>query len=159
MNVKIAAALLLSPLMVHAQANTPAQPQAAMAPVLESSLVMPVGLMLSSASAANVPSADSGKIRVSTGVVEPKLIRTVPVQEDTISANGLVTREREAVVSMVVDATGKPSELKIVRSAGADLDRNILDAVSQYRYKPGTVSGMAIATPVNLHIVIHEAAE
>ena len=50
MKIKVAAALLLSPLMVHAQANSPAQPQAAQAPGLHASLTMPAGLMLSSAS-------------------------------------------------------------------------------------------------------------
>jgi len=37
----IMAAIALSPILLHAQANSPAQPQAANAPVLQSKLVQP----------------------------------------------------------------------------------------------------------------------
>ena len=151
MNIKFAATLLLSPLMVHAQANQPAQPQAANAPVLQSSLVTPTGLMLSSASSA---STTTPGIRVSTGVVGPKLISSVPIQENTLSVKGLAKGDREAVVSMIVDETGRTTNLKIEQSAGADLDRSILEAVSQYRYRPATVSGQAAAIPLVLHVTV-----
>src|SRR5260370_41774418 len=119
MNIRVAAALLLlSPVMVHAQANTPAQPQAAKAPVLQSSLVQPAGLMLSSASAADRPAIKAGTVRVSTGVVDPKLISSVPIHESTISVAGLTKRDCAMLVSMVVDETGKPTDLQIIQSAG-----------------------------------------
>jgi hypothetical protein len=155
----VAAALLLSPLMVHAQANTPAQPQAAEAPALHASVAMPAGLMSSSAASADVPAANPSARRVSTGVVAPKLIHTVPVEESIVSVQGFALRDREAWVSMIVDETGKPSDLKIVQSAGADLDQNILNSVSQYRYQPGSVSGKIVAVPVNLHVVIRASEE
>jgi TonB family protein len=161
MNIKIAAALLLSPLMVHAQANSPAQPQAAQAPELHASMAKPTGLMLSSASssAADVPAAHAGAIRVSTGVVQPKLIRMVPIQENTVSAKAVAAGDVEAVVSLTVDAKGETEDLKIEKSVGSDLDREILDAVSQYRYQPATVSGQATAIPMLLHVVVREPAE
>ena len=115
--------------------------------------------MSSSAASANVPAVNSAGMRVSTGVVAPKLIHTVPVVETAVSVQGYANRDHDAWVSMVVDETGKPSNLKIVQSAGADLDQNILDSVSQYRYQPGTVSGRTVAVPVNLHVVIHTSAE
>src|ERR1035441_8834222 len=107
MNIRVAAALFLSPLMVHAQANSSAQPQAAKAPELHASLAMPTGLMLSSASssAANVPTA--GAIRISTGVVEPKLIHMVPIERNTVSAKAVAAGELEAVVSLTVDEIGR----------------------------------------------------
>ncbi len=46
---------------------------------------------------------------------------------------------------MTVDATGTPTNLKIVKSAGADLDRNVLEAVGQYRFTPATVDNQASA--------------
>ena len=155
MNIRIAAALFLSPLMVHAQASQLAQPQAAPAPVLESSLAIPAGFMLSSA---DTPAPGSVAERVSTGVVGPKLIKTVPVEEDTFSVASY-KHSREALVSMIVDESGKPTNVKIVQSAGADLDRNIVEAVKQYRYAPATVSGEVSPIQVNLHLVIREPAE
>ena len=154
------AALALSPLMVHAQANSPAQPQAAKAPVLHASVAMPAGLMLSSASssAADVPAGHA--VRISTGVVGPKLISSVPpIVENTVSAQDFAKGDREAVVSMTVDEKGRTEDLKIVQSAGADLDRSLLDAVSQYRYQPATVSGQVTAIPVILHVVVRVPAE
>jgi TonB family protein len=159
MNIRVAAALFLSPLMVHAQANSSAQPQAAKAPELHASLAMPTGLMLSSASssAANVPTA--GAIRISTGVVEPKLIHMVPIERNTVSAKAVAAGELEAVVSLTVDEKGKTEDLKIEKSVGAELDREILEAVSQYRYQPATVSGQVTAIPMMLHVVVRESAE
>jgi TonB family protein len=155
----IAAALILSPLMVHAQANTPAQPQAATnAPVLQSSLAEAKGMMLASASAGDRPTAGAA-VRVSTGVISPKLVHTVDIEPSTVSVASLAGVVRTAAVSMVVDETGKPTNLKITQSAGPDLDQNILAAVSQYRFNPGTVSGMKIAFPVNLNLNIMPAGE
>ena len=142
MRSSIVAALVLSPLMVHAQANSSAQ--------LQSSLNQPKGLMINAA-AADTP-VKSG-LRISTGVVAPKLVTTVAIQEDD---RQLVIGLRESVVSMTVDANGKPTGLKIVKSLGDTMDKNVLAAVSQYRFKPGTVSGEATEFPVNLEIEIQK---
>jgi TonB family protein len=115
------AALVLSPLMLHAEDR---------------------------------PATKTEPVRVSTGVVAPKLVKTVSIEEDTASAVKLAT-QREVVVAMVVDEKGKPADLKIVQSAGdPTFDRNVLSAVEQYRFQPGTVSGEKVAVPVNLHITI-----
>jgi TonB family protein len=153
----IVATLVLSPLMVHAQAKLSAQPQVASAPVLQSSLVQPTGLMLGAAE--DRPTAKPGAVRISTGVVAPKLVKTVDIQEDTVNFSKAAGSERDVVVAMVVDETGKPEDLKIVQSAGVGLDENVLSAVKQYRFKPGTVSGQIVAVPVNLHITIKEQGE
>jgi TonB family protein len=142
MRSSIVAALVLSPLMVHAQANSSAQ--------LQSSVTQPKGLMIGAA-APNSPVASG--LRVSTGVIAPKLVATVAIQEDGLRT---VPSVREAVVSMTVDATGKPTGLKIVKSLGNTMDKNVLTAVSQYRFKPGTVSGQATEFPVNLQIEIQK---
>ena len=104
MNLRIAAALVLSPLMLHAQANSPAQPQAANAPESHASLAMPT-LMLSSASAsaADATTVRPAKLRVSTGVTGPKRIVTVPVDVEAISAKELAGHNLEAVLSMTVN--------------------------------------------------------
>ena len=83
---------------------------------------MPAGWMLSSASsAADSPVADPAVGRISTGVVEPKLIRMVPIATNTTSTSGPV----EAVVSMTVDKAGKTENLKIQKSVGPELDQEI----------------------------------
>ncbi len=123
------AILSLSSFMLHAQASTPAQTQV----------------------------ASDGPVqvkRVSTGVIAPKLIYKVDVNADLTGPARLVSNDTTVVVGMVVDKTGKPSDLKIVRSADPALDQSVLAAVSQYRFTPGTVSNEPVAIPVNLEVVI-----
>ena len=124
----IVAILSLSSFMLHAQANTPAQTQVA-----------------SNGSEPQVK-------RISTGVTAPKLIYKVDVVTDSNAR--LVNDDTKVVVGMIVDKTGKPSDLKIIQSAGAGVDASVLAAVSQYRFTPGTVSNQPIATPLNLEVVI-----
>jgi TonB family protein len=153
------AALALSPLMVHAQASLPVQPQAATsAPVLQAGLIQANGLLMLGG-AAEPAAATPGTVRVSTGVTAPKLIHMVQIVEDSVPVSRLTGGNRTAEVSMIVDEKGKPSNLKIVKSAGSDLDREILSAVSQFRYQPGSVSGQLVSVPVELEVVVKETAE
>jgi hypothetical protein len=44
-----------------------------------------------------------------------------------------------------------------VKSAGAaQLDKNVLDAVLQYRFKPGTLNNEPTAVPMNLEITVQQ---
>jgi TonB family protein len=123
------AILSLSSFMLHAQASTPAQTQVA-------------------------NDGPAQVKRVSTGVIAPKLIYKVDVNPGSTVPASLLSGETTVVVGMIVDKTGKPSDLKIVRSADPALDQNVLAAVSQYRFTPGTVSNQPVAIPVNLAVVI-----
>jgi TonB family protein len=126
----IVAILSLSSFMLHAQASTPAQTQVA-----------------SNGSAPQVK-------RISTGVTAPKLIYKVDVQADSTGTARLINDDTKVVVGMIVDKNGRPSDLKILKSAGAGVDASVLAAVSQYRFTPGMVSNEPIATPLNLEVVI-----
>jgi TonB family protein len=138
MRIGFVAALLLSPLMVHAQANKPN------------------GLMLSAASSADRTTSTA---RVSTGVEPPKLIHVVPIQQSTVPAYALPAKTRHAVVMLMVDEKGVPSDVKIVESPGVWMDQNLVDAVNQCRFKPGTVSGQVTAVPVRLELTIQDSGE
>jgi TonB family protein len=58
---------------------------------------------------------------------------------------------------MTVDASGKPTDLKIVQSVNPVMDRNVLNAVSQYRFAPGTLDDQPTAVPVNLAVILKAA--
>ena len=138
MRKALLAALALSPVLLHAQANSPAQ--------LESRLAAPAPI-----------SADRGTVpvkplRVSTGVQAPKLIHSISVASDNTWPWAALGVNKTVIVNMVVDPNGVPTEMKIVRSAGPELDHNVLAAVAQYRFKPGTVSNQPVAFPLNLEI-------
>jgi TonB family protein len=149
------AALALSPLMVHAQVTKSAQAQAATgAPVVKVSLISSKNMMLGAAAAD--AATNTGTVRISTGVVAPKVIQTANIQSDKIGVEGLDGSMHSAVISLVVDSTGKPSNLKIVQTPNVNLDEDILAAVRQFRFQPGTLDGQATSVPVQLDITIQE---
>jgi TonB family protein len=115
--------------MLHAQANTPAQ-------------------------TADSNNGTAQVKRISTGVIAPKLIYKVDVLTDSTGEARMVNNDCKVVVGMIVDKSGKPSDLRILQSAGPSVDASVLAAVSQYRFTPGTVSNQPVATPVNLEVVI-----
>ena len=56
------------------------------------------------------------------------------------------------LISFVVNASGSPEQLKVVRSLGSDFDQSALDAVKQYRFEPAMFSGKPV--PVSLKIEV-----
>jgi len=150
----IAATLALSPMLLHAQANKPAQTQpSASAQVLTSMLAMPEGLPSADGAVATTPS----QTRVSTGVTAPQLISKVDVYVGQNSLWRLAPAERTVTVSMVVNKTGKPENVKVIKSTGVfELDKNVVDAVNQYRFRPGLLNNEATAVPVNLVITVQQ---
>jgi TonB family protein len=142
----IVATLALSPMLLHAQASSPAKTQTPAANTLRSELVAP-------ALTGSDTVGTTTSVRVSTGVNAPKLIYTVGVEADSDFAP-VNSFERTAVVSMTVDPSGKPTDLKIVQSVNPVMDRNVLSAVSQYRFTPGTLDNQPTAVPVNLAVIL-----
>jgi hypothetical protein len=143
MRKAILASLVLSPVLLHAQEKSPAQPKN----ILESRLAAPTEL-----AGAGERTATKA-LRISTGVVAPKLIHTTDValaNTSTITHTG----PQHIVVGMIVGKDGVPSNLHIVESAGPLVDRDVLAAVSRYRFTPGTVSNQPTEIPLNLNITL-----
>ncbi len=158
MRKAILATLALTPMLLHAQANTPAQTQSsANGPVLQSKVVAPK-TFVASAATDGVNSTPTSR-PISTGVTAPKLISTVEITSVDDATRGFTNADKTVVVSMIVHENGKPTDLAIVRSGGTALDKNVLAAVSQYRFKPGTLDKQPTAVPVNLEIKLVHAAQ
>ena len=144
----IAAILALSPVLLHAQASAPAQPSST--PVLQASVRQP-------AAPAAVQPLDpkaSIPVRVSTGVTAPKLLHSAELTLSSSPMRSYVAPDRTVVVDMTVDATGKPSNLKVVKSSTMVTDQNVLDAAKHFVFKPGTLDGEAIPVNVELSVTI-----
>lgn len=56
------------------------------------------------------------------------------------------------VVSLIVDTTGNPLRIHIVRPLGMGLDEKALEAVRQYKFKPALYKGRAVAVEVNIEV-------
>jgi TonB family protein len=148
----IVTALALFPMLLHAQANTPANAQSSgTASTLQAELGRPKEFSAAvdttrSATPAATP------LRVSSGVVVPKLLHTVDISSEGI--NAIPGIRKTYVVEMTVDKNGEPDNVRIVQSEAATMDKNVLDAVRQYRFKPGTLDHQPISFPVSLALVV-----
>ncbi len=151
----IVATLLMTPMLLHAQANSPAKTQTPGTSALQSKLVQPNEF---NSSEADHSTTHTAPLRISTGVVAPKLISTVGIESDSDTPR-VFGIDRKTVVEMTVDATGKPTDLKVVRSLGPVMDHNVLAAVGQYRYTPGMLDGQPTAVPVTLQIILRSAIQ
>jgi bla regulator protein blaR1 len=56
------------------------------------------------------------------------------------------------VLSLVVDAEGKPQSVLVVRHLGKGLDQKAVEAVKQYRFKPAMLHGDPVAVEVNIRM-------
>ncbi len=56
------------------------------------------------------------------------------------------------VVGLIVDATGNPQHVQIVRALGMGLDEKAMEAVRQYKFKPAQFKGKNVAVEVNIEV-------
>lgn len=137
------AALVLTPVLVHAQSQSPAQPRGANAPVLESRLVTP--------NAADGAAATPSAVHISN-LLQPKLTKWTNIAEDEHNWDTPRYNVSSVTVSMTVTEKGIPTDLKVVDSQDPLLNRSVLDAVANYRFAPGTLDSKPTAIPVVLTV-------
>jgi TonB family protein len=83
-----------------------------------------------------------GAYRVTNGVITPIVIhRTEPAYSPEARLAGL---EGTAVVTGVIEPDGSPRDMRITRPLGLGLDEKALEAIAQWRFKPGTFAGRPI---------------
>ena len=56
------------------------------------------------------------------------------------------------VLTVIVDEAGRPSHVSVLRSLGLGLDQKAIDAVSQWRFKPGLKDGKAVAVIATIEV-------
>jgi periplasmic protein TonB len=56
------------------------------------------------------------------------------------------------VLSLVVDEQGHPQDLKVLRSLGMGLDEKAMEAVAQWRFKPGMKDGKAVPVMATIDV-------
>jgi hypothetical protein len=89
-------------------------------------------------------------VRISTGVTAPVLIGS-PVLSlpqglvfDTIPAGAQVE------LSLTVNAKGEPENIHVVKSFSPFIDARVVETVSQFHFRPGTIDNQPTAIELNL---------
>jgi TonB family protein len=84
------------------------------------------------------------------GVTAPRLVFSVDPEfteeARALKINGII------VLSLIVDKSGRPAHIRMVRSLDPGLDQNAIVAVSQYRFTPATLSGEPVVTQVTVEV-------
>lgn len=60
------------------------------------------------------------------------------------------------VLSVIVDATGKVNNIRVVRPMGMGLDEAAVAAVKTWRFKPAEHSGQPVATAMNIEVAFNK---
>lgn len=123
--------------------------------IITSSILLS-SLFLPAAAHASQPSDDvaaSTKVpRVSTGVTAPTLLSSIGISlpdglpQDAIPVNAQVG------LTLTVDDQGQPQDIHVVKGINPFWDARIVDAVSKFHYRPGTIDAQPIPIDVNLTI-------
>lgn len=140
----IAAALVLSPVLMHAQATAQSNTANLQARVSEGSYLLEGSRAMPAA------------LKVTTGVIAPKILHTAAIDIKSDELNALSSVKSEAVVEFVVGEDGVARNVRIVKSLDKTLDARIVAAVKQYRFQPGQLDHEAVSVPVTLQILFRE---
>jgi protein TonB len=83
-----------------------------------------------------------GAFRIGGGVSAPSVLSKVEPEysEEARKAKWQGT----VVVSVIVDELGRPRNVRVLRSLGLGLDQKAVEAVSQWRFKPGLKDGKPV---------------
>jgi len=93
---------------------------------------------------------DTQLVKTGPGVTPPKVLYN-PEPEYSDRAR----RKKESgvvVVKLVVGIDGKPRDLRIVTSQVPDLEKNVVDAVKAWRFKPAMKDGKPVATEIEVEV-------
>jgi TonB family protein len=60
--------------------------------------------------------------------------------------------EETVLISTVIDETGRPTQLKVLKGLGMGLDGQALASVSKYKFKPATRDGNPVAIQVQVEV-------
>jgi TonB family protein len=94
-----------------------------------------------------------GVFKVGGGISAPKPVST-PDPEYTEEARVSKT-EGKCILWLIVDDTGKPRNIKVVRGLGSGLDAKAIAAVQQWRFEPAMKDGKPVNVQISVEVGFH----
>lgn len=91
--------------------------------------------------------------RISDGVTAPGVLQK---QEPEYSIEGRMARlEGTSIVSLVVNENGRAQDVRATRLVGLGLDEKAVQAISEWKFKPGMKDGMPVAVAATIEVNFH----
>jgi len=94
-----------------------------------------------------------GVYKVGGGISAPQAI-SAPDPEYTEEARRAKT-QGTCILWLIVDSSGKPRDVKVVRGLGYGLDAKALDAVRQWRFQPSMKDGKPVDVQISVEVAFH----
>jgi TonB family protein len=94
-----------------------------------------------------------GVYKVGGGISAPQAI-SAPDPDYTEEARR-AKKQGTCVLWLIVDAAGRPRDIKVVRSLGMGLDAKALDAVRQWRFQPALRDGKPVDVQISVEVEFH----
>lgn len=95
-----------------------------------------------------------GVFKVGHGVKPPKPIATkqptLSEQEKRFARDAKY--KGTVVLNLVVDETGTPQHIRVIRNLSSELDEKAIEAVSSWRFEPGTKNGKPVPVEINVEV-------
>jgi TonB family protein len=96
------------------------------------------------------PPAATAPYRIGGGVTAPTVTHKVEPEYSKEAARARF--EGTVILFVVVDQDGKPTNLKVIRPLGLGLDQKAIEAVEQWRFKPGMKEGRPVAVQATIEV-------
>jgi TonB family protein len=122
--------------------------------ILAASLLLP-SLILPAVAKASTPVDDATAptpVRVSTGVTEPVLLSSPVFSLPDGFSLDLIPTDAQVQLSLTVDEKGEPQNIRVVKSFSPFIDARVIETVSQFHFRPGTVDNQPTAVDLNLTV-------
>jgi protein TonB len=121
--------------------------------LIASALLSP--LFFTAAAVASQPVADdAASAPVSTGVRPAHILSSVPVEIQTVTPDIAAFHQAEVVLTLQVDESGRPTNVKVTKSPTFDLDAPVLAAVRKFRFEPATLDNKPVTMPMTLTVEV-----
>ncbi len=92
----------------------------------------------------------SGTARISHRITPPQLI--YKVEPEFSEAARKAKYQGTVVLAIEVDASGHPRNLRVLEQLGLGLDEKAIEAVSQWRFRPGSENGKPVVTSATVEV-------
>jgi TonB family protein len=122
--------------------------------VLAASLLLP-SLILPAVAKASTPVDDATAptpVRISTGVIAPVLLSSPALSLPSGFSYDLIPADAQVQLSLTVDEKGQPENIQVVKGYSPFVDARVIEAVSQFHFRPGTIDSQPTAVDLNLTV-------
>lgn len=116
-------------------------------------VAMSLDIQPQSAPAAANQSTPYGHVyKIGKGVTPPAPLSTVDAEFPPSARNLKAPFQQIVIVRLIVDASGNPRDVHVIRSYNRDFDAQAVKAVDQYHFIPAKKAGKPVAVALSIEV-------